>query len=152
MNRRLGALLTLLAVVWLWLSLTYIPEVPTGGEPGPRAFPLALGISLGVLGVALALARPTGPPADGGLSSATPAPRTRMALGVFSLLVAYAFLLDKAGFILSTIALIVLAMTVLLRMRSWLLVAGLAVVFTFGCWVVFVSLLGVPLPGGSWMP
>jgi hypothetical protein len=75
-----------------------------------------------------------------------------MALGVFSLLVAYAFLLDKAGFILSTIALIVLAMTVLLRMRSWLLVAGLAVVFTFGCWVVFVSLLGVPLPGGSWMP
>jgi putative tricarboxylic transport membrane protein len=151
-NRALGVSLTMVAIVWLWLVSSYIPDVPTEGEPGPRAFPFLLGVILAILGVALALAPPAGPPAGpDGLSSAGPALRTRVALTTFALLVAYAFLLDKAGFIASTIALMVVLMAGILGLRRWALIGGLAVVFTIACWAVFVSLLGVPLPGGSWM-
>lgn len=155
MNRRLGAGLTLLALVWLWLVDNYIPPVATEGAPGPRAFPFLLGVILAILGVALAIQPDDAgrvPPRTDDMRPQADPPNTRIAITTFALLIAYAFLLDKAGFVLSTIALIVLTMTVLLGIRRWLFVASLAVGFTFGCWVVFVSLLGVPLPGGSWMP
>ena len=142
MNRGLGVSLTALSVVWLWLAATYIPDIPIEGEPGPRAFPFVLGIILAVLGIALALQ-----PSDVGRVQ----PRTPIAIATVALVIAYAFLLDRAGFIISTIALIVVAMTGILGIRRWLFIGSLAVGFTLGCWVVFVSVLGVPLPGGSWM-
>jgi putative tricarboxylic transport membrane protein len=144
-NRRLGASLTVFAGVWLWLAATYIPEVLTEGAPGPRAFPLILGIILAVLGIALALQ-----PSDVGR---VPPNRTiAIALGTVALLIAYAFLLDKAGFIVSTPVMMVAATAGILGMRRWILIGSLAVGFTVGCWMVFVSVLGVPLPGGTWMP
>ncbi len=164
MNRRLGVSLTVLAVVWLWLVATYIPDIATEGEPGPRAFPFALGTILGVLGIALALqpadvgrVRPgdvgRNRPRTGNKGPAADPPnrKTAIAVATIALLLAYAFVLDKAGFIISTIAFIVVAMMGILGMRRWLLIGSLAVVFTLACWVVFVSVLGVPLPGGSWM-
>jgi putative tricarboxylic transport membrane protein len=152
-NRALGVSLTTVAIVWLWLVSTYIPDIPTEGEPGPRAFPFLLGVMLAVLGAALALSPPAGPaagPED--RSSPALALRTRVALTTFALLIAYAFLLDKAGFIASTIALMVVLVAGILGLRRWVFIGALAVGFTIACWAVFVSLLGVPLPGGSWMP
>jgi putative tricarboxylic transport membrane protein len=152
-NRALGVSLTMVAIVWLWLVRSYIPDVPTEGEPGPRAFPFLLGVILAILGAALALSPPGDSPAGPDDPSAPgPARRTRVALTTFTLLIAYAFLLDKAGFIASTIALMVVLMAGVLGLRRWGMIGGLAVAFTVGCWAVFVSLLGVPLPGGSWMP
>lgn len=150
MNRRLGVSLTVLAAVWLWLVATYIPDVPTEGAPGPRAFPFILGAVLAVLGIALALqsddrgpvARPTrdqdGRPAA-------------IALGTVGLLIAYAFLLERAGFIASTLLMVVAGTAGILGIRRWVLIGTLAVGFTAGCWVVFVLVLGVPLPGGTWI-
>ena len=160
MNRALGVSLTMVAIVWLWLVQSYIPDVPTEGEPGPRAFPFLLGVILAILGVALALEPgPKGPDlrsasgADAGrVLLDPPARKARVALTTFALLVAYAFLLARAGFIASTMALMVALMAGILGLRRWLLIGSLAVAFTLASWAVFVSLLGVPLPGGSWMP
>ena len=151
-SRILGVSLTMVAIVWLWLVSTYIPDIPTEGEPGPRAFPFLLGVLLALLGVALALSPVDRPPDTGDPSSARAALRTRVALTTFALLIAYAFLLDKAGFIASTIALMVALMAGILGLRRWVLIGSLAVALTVACWAVFVSLLGVPLPGGTWMP
>jgi putative tricarboxylic transport membrane protein len=146
-NRRLGVSLTVFAGGWLWLAATYIPDVLTEGAPGPRAFPVILGVILAILGAALAVSRPAGPPPDEkGVSSRL------VALGTVALLIAYAFLLDKAGFIVSTLVMMVAATAGILGMRRWILIGSLAVGFTVGCWVVFVPVLGVPLPGGTWMP
>lgn len=155
----LGVVLTLLAVVWLWLIDTYIPEVVSEGEPGPRALPILLGVLLGILGVALAVSRPAGPPADEkDLSSAGPALRTgedpstfRTALATFGLLLAYAFLLDRIGFISATAALMLTAMAGVLGMRRWVFMAVFAVAFAAGTWLVFNTLLGIPLPRDPWI-
>jgi hypothetical protein len=152
-NRRLGVSLTVFAGVWLWLAATYIPDVLTEGAPGPRAFPVILGIILAVLGIALAC-QPSDvgrvPPADAG--RIPPNRKTAVTLGTVALLIAYAFFLDKAGFIVSTLVMMVAATAGILGMRRWILIGSLAVGFAVGCWIMFVSVLGVPLPGGTWMP
>jgi hypothetical protein len=74
-----------------------------------------------------------------------------LAGAVFGLLIFYAFLLERVGFLIATPVVMALAMVGPLRMRTWLVVALLAVGFTFGCWVIFDSLLGTPLPRGPWM-
>lgn len=159
----LGVVLTVLAGVWLWLVNTQIPDVATDGEPGPRALPFLLGIILAMLGVAIAVSRPAGPPAEEtDLSSAGPAPRTqadpptsrpstRTALATFALLLAYAFLLDKIGFISATAALMLAAMAGVLGMRRWAFMAVFAVAFAAGTWLVFNTLLGIPLPRDPWL-
>jgi len=73
------------------------------------------------------------------------------AAGTFGLLILYAFLLDKVGFVVATPVVIALTMCGLLRMRRWVLVVSLAVGFTLGCWVIFDAVLGTPLPRGSWV-
>lgn len=147
-HRLLGASLTLLALAWLWLVDNYIPEVPTEGEPGPRALPFLLGIILAILGVALAVGRV--PPRTDIEPQAEPPTagrhELRIALATFAMLVAYAFLLDKLGFLLSAITLMAFAMAGILGMRRWLFIAGFAAAFSLACWVVFNVLLGIPLP------
>ncbi len=158
----LGVVLTLLAVVWLWLVDNYIPEIASEGEPGPRALPFLLGIILAILGVALAVIRSAGPPVDGkDLSSAGPAsrpqadppapPTTRIALVTFGLLLVYAFLLDTIGFISATAGLMLAAMAGVLGMRRWVFMAVFAAAFAAGTWLVFNTLLGIPLPRDPWL-
>ena len=177
LDRWLGPALTLLALAWLWLAYTYIPGARAEGEPGPRAFPVLLGFALGGLGIVMtgtALVSERGhagrvlPPsprlrrtaealAEAGSDAAneTIPPLTRREAGVaastFGILILYAFLLDKVGFVIATPIVIVLAMYGLLRMRRWVLVLSLAVGFTLGCWVIFDAVLGTPLPRGSWV-
>ena len=159
LDRWLGPALTLLALAWLWLAYTYIPGARAEGEPGPRAFPVLLGVALGGLGIvmtgtALASARGHAGRVLSDPATETIPPLSRREAGVaastFGILILYAFLLDKAGFVIATPIVIVLAMCGPLRMRRWLLDLSLAVGFTLGCWVIFDALLGTPLPRGSW--
>ena len=144
-NRRLGVALVLIGLAWLWLVQYYIPQVPTEGEPGPRFVPFVLGVVLAVLGIALAVHPGPRVPVD-------PSRReTRIALATFAMLILYAFLLDRAGFVLSTAALMVAAVVGVLRIRRWLFMAVFAVAFPVGCWIIFDSLLGIPLPSGTWV-
>ena len=153
LDRWLGPSLTLLALVWLWLAYAYIPGARAEGEPGPRAFPILLGMVLAGLGVAMAVQALLSARRQA-VSETTPPPTRReatLAAGTFGLLILYAFLLDKVGFIIATPVVIALTMYGLLRMRQWVLVVSLAVVFTVGCWVIFDAVLGTPLPRGSWV-
>ena len=50
-DRWLGPVIALVAAVWLVLFYLYIPGAQNEGEPGPRAFPIVLGVSLLGLGI-----------------------------------------------------------------------------------------------------
>lgn len=154
-DRWLGLALIALAVAWVWLARTYIPDL--GGEwPGPRGFPILLGVILALLGVALAGPRRATRPTYHVAEAIPPVTRRELTVagGTFGLLILYAFLLDTLGFVVATPVVIALALSSLLGMRGWGLTVALAVGFTAGCWVIFDALLGTPLPGGtpSWIP
>jgi hypothetical protein len=169
-DRWLGPSLTLLALAWLWLVLTYIPGARAEGEPGPRAFPILLGAMLAGLGISMAVmalisrrrhvgrvldhtvGRVLSDPADATVEMIAPLTRREatFAASTFGLLILYAFLLDKVGFVIATPVVMALTMCGLLRMRRWVLIVSLAVGFTLGCWAIFDALLGTPLPRGSW--
>lgn len=153
LDRWLGPSLTLLALVWLWLVYAYIPGARFEGEPGPRAFPVLLGTVLAGLGVVMMLqslvsARRDREPGE------TPSLGGRevgLAAGTFGLLILYAFLLERIGFVSATPVVTALAMYGLAKVRRWVLLGSIAVGITFGCWVIFDVLLGTPLPRGSWV-
>lgn len=153
LDRWLGPSLTALAGVWLWLVYTYIPAARFEGEPGPRAFPVLLGLALAVLGALMTLQGVASSRAER-VAETTPAPTRReagLAVGTFALLTLYAYLLDKIGFVAATPVVIALAMYVLAQVRRWVLLGSIAVGITFGCWLIFDVLLGTPLPSGSWV-
>lgn len=155
-DRYLGLLLSALSLGWLWLAYLYIPASSTPGEPGPRAFPIVLGCALLLLGLAMTV---SGFARRGKVAAAKPAADTdasplkhelRIVLGTFGLLMLYAFLMEKTGFLVSTPIVLVLALAGLLRMRRWTFIALMSGGTTLVCWLVFVVLLRVPLPHGSW--
>jgi putative tricarboxylic transport membrane protein len=148
LDRVLGLVLVATALVWLWLAFTYIPAARAEGETGPRAFPILLGVVLAGLGVTMSLLARTA----GGASVAPVTRReTVVVAGTIGVLVLYAFLLERVGFLIATPVAIALAMWGLVRARRATLIAGLAIGFTLGCWVIFNTLLGTPLPRGSWV-
>jgi len=153
LDRWLGPCLMVLAVIWLFLAYTYIPGARSDAEPGPRAFPVLLGAALFCLGLLITvssfLASRLPGAAENVLASVT-RHEAFIVGGTFSLLVLYAFLLETAGFVLSTPVVVILAMRVLLRRQPWLLTVLLAVGVTSICWLVFVGLLDAPLPRGTW--
>jgi len=151
-DRWLGPCLLILAVAWLWLVYTQIPGARQPGEPGPRAFPALLGLVLTALGAFMTASAYL--PKRNRLLDEIPRASLRevlIAAGTFGLLMLYAYLLEKVGFLLATPIVVVLAMAGILRLRNWLLVAALAVGLTATCWMFFVWLLKAPLPRGLWL-
>lgn len=157
-DRWLGPLLSVLSLGWLLLAYLYIPASNTPGEPGPRAFPNVLGYALLTLGLMMTVsglarrrnAAPTEAEADGDGATSPVQHELRIVLGTFGLLVLYAFLMEKTGFLVSTPIALVLGMAGILRLRRWRFIAGMSIGTTLVCWVVFSVLLRVPLPRGSW--
>lgn len=157
-DRWLGPLLSALALGWLWLAYLYIPASSTPGEPGPRAFPNVLGCVLLLLGLVMTAsgfagrreASPGKTQADNDTAALPIKQELRVVLGTFGLLVLYAFLMEKTGFLVSTPIVLVLAMAGILRMRRWRFIALMSGGTTLVCWTVFALLLRVPLPRGSW--
>jgi putative tricarboxylic transport membrane protein len=151
-DRWLGPVLALLALGWLALVYMYIPGSREEGEPGPRAFPVVLGASLLGLGVLMTVsgfAR-----ADkAGADAEKPVTRREATVvaGTFGLLMLYAFLMEKAGFLISTPVVVLLMMYGILRMRNWLFMLLMATGITTFCWLFFVLVLGAPMPRGSWL-
>ena len=151
-DRWLGPLIALVALVWLALVYAYIPGARNDIEPGPRGFPILLGASLfgiGVLMTVSAFAKKSDAAAD----KEKPMTRreTTIVAGTFGLLMAYAFLMEKAGFLISTPLAVLVMMYGILRMRNWVFMALMAAGITGTCWLLFVKVLGAPLPQGSWL-
>ena len=150
-DRWLGPCVALTALLWLWLCYAYIPGARSEGEPGPRAFPVLLGIVLAVLGLAIALsalAASNRPQAES--TEALTHREARIVAWTFGLLMLYAFLLDKLGFLIATPVAVLLALHGILRVRSWFASLSLAAGLTSVCWLFFVLLLKAPLPRGAW--
>jgi putative tricarboxylic transport membrane protein len=155
-DRFLGPLLSALSLVWLWLAYLYIPASTTPGEPGPRAFPIVLGGALLLLGLAITISgfargREVAPPkTDADRTDSPLRQELRIVIGTFGLLILYAFLMEKTGFLASTPIVLMLTLAGLLRIRRWTFIALMSGGITLVCWLVFVVLLRVPLPRGSW--
>lgn len=139
-DRVFGVLLLILAVAFgigafgMQASLSYDPL-------GPRAFPLALSVLLGVLSLVL-IARP-------GAGSGLPGGQVGVQLlGTLAILAVYAVLFTRLGFLVSTVP----AMIVLSRVfgATRLKAAITGVVMTFVSYALFVWALGIVLPAGSW--
>jgi putative tricarboxylic transport membrane protein len=157
-DRWLGPLLSALSLGWLVLAYLYIPASNVPGEPGPRAFPNMLGYALLTLGLAMTVsgfarrsdATPSEAEADRDAAASSQKHELRIVLGTFGLLMLYAFLMERTGFVVSTPIVLVLGMAGILRMRNWRFIAAMSIGTTLVCWLVFAVLLRVPLPRGSW--
>ncbi len=151
-DRWLGPCLVVLALIWLWLAYTYIPGARAEGEPGPRAFPILLGallIGLGVMITAFALRAGRREAADEPVEAVSRREAAIVA-GTFAILMLYAFLLEKLGFVLATLVAILLMLRGILRIRAWMTNLLMAGGITLACWLIFVKLLEAPLPRGTW--
>jgi putative tricarboxylic transport membrane protein len=151
-DRWLGPVIVLVALAWLALVYTYIPGASTDVEPGPRGFPILLGASLFGVGVLMTVSAFVARH-DALAGSDKPVTRREATIvaGTFGLLMLYAFLMERAGFLISTPIAVLLMMYGLLQMRNWILMALMATGITGTCWLLFVKVLGVPLPQGSWL-
>jgi putative tricarboxylic transport membrane protein len=140
---RLGrGLALLLAAAGIAAALEAWRTMPMGtaDDPGPGVLPLVLGLAVGGLGVATALAR--------GWPPAVPIERAR-ALASVGAVVGWALALPYLGFALTTVAaLIVLGRAIgpasVARLLMFALVAG------GGASLLFRGLLKLPLPRGPW--
>jgi putative tricarboxylic transport membrane protein len=142
----LGPLLVLVGLLWLWLVNTQIPDVAAEGEPGPRAMPFLLGVLLAILGVVIAVA-----PRQEEPRQAQQHRDWRAALTTVALLLVYAYALDTLGFISSTTLLMLAAMAGVLSMRRWVFMLVFSMAFAAGTWLVFNTVLGIPLPRDPWL-
>lgn len=151
----------LLAFAAAWVLAVW-QTIPPGapGAVGPRAFPLGLGIVLGGLALLLLASsywKAARGSADNGsqTDSTERAPsdwlHSRMVAATFVTIVAYGFLMEKAGFILATLVTVLVMTSVVLKIRNPVTVVGLAAGLTFGCWLVFGKILGAYLPPGTWL-
>jgi putative tricarboxylic transport membrane protein len=153
-DRWVGAACVAVAVVWSALVLATIPADGMEGAPGPRAFPLLLGELLGVLGLVM-LAGTMIRPLAHGLKAAPYEPIRRDEVvivgGGLAVVLGYAFLMDKIGFLLATPIVVVVALRCVLGIRRWLAIAAVAAGLTVGCYVVFGMAMEANLPHGTWI-
>jgi putative tricarboxylic transport membrane protein len=151
-NRISGTVL--LAVALVWIVLVYQTIAPSQGtEAGPRAFPLFFGYVLAVLSLLL-LVQSFWPPAldlenESDASAAVlPGELTAVAMTIGSFVV-YGMLLEPFGFIPSTAFVVAAILLLVLGVRSVLVIAGMSIGLSLGCYLVFGKLLGVYLPPGQ---
>jgi Tripartite tricarboxylate transporter TctB family len=153
-DRWLGLVLVLFALAWSWVVVTTIPP-GWEGEPGPRGFPLLLGIGLGALGLYLSASAFLGR-ADPGADQEPIEPVSRSEVRVVGLTIlvflGYAFLLDKLGFLVATPLVVALALWLIVGQRGWARLLLMAAGITIGSYLVFGVLLAAHLPEGAWLP
>jgi hypothetical protein len=144
----IGLGLLLLAGLY-WLGAGQIKVSRLEGIVGAQAVPKGLAVSLALLSVVLLVqdrlrARPAAGPDEGGGREGG-----RRALGMLLIGAGYLLVIGTLGY-LPAVALLILA-TARYVGRPWSLelvavAAGGAVLY----WLVFVRLLGIPLPAGFW--
>ena len=139
----------LLAVALVWIVLVYQTIAPSQGtEAGPRAFPLFFGYVLALLSLLL-LGQSLRPAPDLHHDAPTVLPGEWVAVVMtIASFVIYGMLLEPFGFIPSTAFVVAALLLLVLRVRSVLVIAGMAIGLSLGCYLVFGKLLGVYLPPG----
>jgi putative tricarboxylic transport membrane protein len=117
----------------------------TRGLLGPGAFPAALGAILAVLAIALAVATRRRAPSSRTTRDESFGYTRRTLVVDFGLLLAYVVALPFLGYVIGTLAYMLVMLTVVRSGRRWTRVV-LAVVFVVGTYLLFDRLLQVTLP------
>jgi putative tricarboxylic transport membrane protein len=137
-----GLMLLALALYVGWANLEYTHG--TVQEPGPGYMPLLLAVLLGVLGVLIALwGIRSAPLAAMQWTEAKRAVVILVACGVA------AFALERLGYRVTVIALLIFFLGVLERKRP-VAIALVALGFSFASYYLVADLLHVPLPRSPW--
>jgi putative tricarboxylic transport membrane protein len=153
-DRWLGIVLMAAGAIWSWLVLATISPTGMPGAPGPRAFPLLLGGLLSLLGLVMTiLSLSSAKPGGDAEGSIVPVRRDEVAIvgGGFAVILLYAFLMERIGFLLATPIVVILALRVILGIRKLPALVFAAAGLTLGCYVVFGMLMQANLPHGSWV-
>jgi len=152
-----GSILLAFAVAW---TVTVYYTVPTGrgASVGPRAFPLFLGGGLIVLSALMVLSalRNAVVPGDDDAAGEGEPPialwhHLRIIASVAAIIMAYGWLMQNAGFVLATILVVSFTLWMVIGVRRPLLVIGMSLGITAGCWLAFGKLLGAYMPRGTWL-
>lgn len=140
-DRLAGFVLVAVAAAIAWETRS----LPLGSlhEPGPGYLPLITAVLMGGFGVLVALRG--GGPALGAMKW----PEARHALALLGACAFAAFALERLGYRLTTLALLVFFLGVIERRRP-LAIAVVALGLSLGTFYIFADLLRVPLPRGPW--
>jgi len=141
-DRFSGLLLLALACYMVWENRAY--PIGTLQEPGPGYVPLLLAVFFGLTGVLIAL--------RGGKSAPFASIRwteTKRAVVILAACGVAVFALERIGYRLTVIALLVFFLGVIERRRP-LPVALVSLGFAFASYYVIGDLLRVPLPRSPW--
>lgn len=154
-DRITGLILLAFGLVWTVVVYWTIPAGQDDGAVGPRAFPLLLGLILSAL-AALMVVRSLHADAEADRGEdETQRPvswlEIKITLGVFLLLMAYGFLMEKTGFLIATPIIVIMALAGLLALRRPVPILVFALCISVGSWLIFNKLLGTYLPLGSWI-
>ena len=156
-DRAVGLTLVAVAIVWCWIAYATIPPAGLEGAPGPRLFPVLLGVSLGLLGLLLvamslrAAASSAQPRASQYSEDCVKRDEVVTVVSGLGLFILYGFLMDKIGFLLATPVIIVLALRVVLGIRTWFRIVLVAAGLTLGCYLAFDIGMEANLPQGRWL-
>lgn len=137
-----GLLLLVLALYVGWQNRAY----PVGSlqEPGPGYMPLLLAVFLGLMGLLIM--------AWGGKSTplaAIPWPEAKRALVIMLVCLVGSFALERLGYRITIIAMLIVFLGVLERRRPWMVLL-VSIGFSFISFYVIGDLLDVPLPRSRW--
>lgn len=129
-----------------YLAYASTLSMGTGEQPGPAVFPIAVGVFLALASAATIVEAWRGSGEDGPVDL----PRGRPLIQIGLLLVAlvgYVVLLPELGHLITTVLFSVGLLRALSeRSWAWVVLCGLAM--GIGTHVIFVTLLGVPMPDG----
>jgi len=137
-----GLILIALALFIGWENRAF----PVGSlqDPGPGYMPLGLAIFLGLIGLLIAIRS-----GDSPFLLAAPWPEARRAVLILLMCALAALALERIGYRLTIVALLILFLGVVER-RKPLPVALVAIGFSLASYYVVGDLLLVPLPRGPW--
>lgn len=140
-ERILGGILLLVSIAGIWIARGF--EAPFSYEPvGPRAFPMLILALLGISAIALMLEKKS--------DTVWAPPPVMVRIGaLFAIVLIYAWLFDKLGFILST-ALMVIPVARFFG-ASWKQCVTGGVALGASLFILFDRLLDVALPTGLWL-
>lgn len=155
-DRKTGIVLILVALIWLWASISSI-EIPVGSADGPNSqtFPLLFGGLLGVCGLLLFIQASIDIKHEESASEQKAMSRQEMQTQwqcvtlMAGSLALYSLLMNWIGFFASTVAIIVLVLTCALKIFDKKLILALPIGIAIGVYLVFGKLLGVHLPVGQ---
>lgn len=141
-ERILGGVLLFISIAGIWIARSF--EAPFSYEPvGPRAFPILILALLGISAIALMLGKTSH------TTEWAPPPVLKRIGALFLIVLIYAFLFDKLGFILATALMV--APVARFFGGSWKQAAAGGIGLGVGLFILFDRLLDVALPTGLWL-